>query len=158
MELVDGSFERALARRLRDELDGLNVASPTGARPYARRGSMRYVWAVGRTLAVALAVALLLGSVAAFASGDPGKFVKSAGQSLGIPPFDDKPPIGSRESPSPHSESPEPTEPSSGSQREPAESPTPEPTERASPETESPEPRHSSEPLENSPGPSPGDD
>lgn len=159
MELVDGSFERALGRHLRAELDALNVASPATARPYARRGSMRYAWAVGRTLAVGLAVALLLGSVAAFASGDPGKFVSSAERSLGIPPFDDKPPIGSLKSPSPR-----PSESEGGSQSEPAESPTPEPTQRASPERESPEaspspePGHSPEPPERSPGPSPGDD
>jgi hypothetical protein len=165
MELVDGSFERALGRHLRAELDALNVASPATARPYARRGSMRYAWAVGRTLAVGLAVALLLGSVAAFASGDPGKFVSSAERSLGIPPFDDKPPIGSLKSPSSRpSESEGRARPSSGSQSEPAESPTPEPTQRASPERESPEaspspePGHSPEPPEHSPGPLPGDD
>jgi hypothetical protein len=162
MELMDSSFERALARSLRAELDALNVASPGAARAYARRGSMRYAWALGRTLAVAVAVALLLGSVAAFASGDPGKFVNSAERSLGIPLGDEKPPIGSLKSPSPHpSESPEPAEgriQPSGSQREPAESPTPEPTERASPEIESPVPSHSAEPPEHSPGPSPGDD
>jgi hypothetical protein len=138
MELMDGSFESALTTRLRTELDALNVAVPAAAPAYSRRGAMRYVWAVGRPLAIALAVALLLGSVAAFASGspNPSNWVKDAERSLGIPLSDDKSPNDSEESPSSQAtESPEPAddrvEPT-GAEREPAE--TPQPSEHHSPE------------------------
>jgi hypothetical protein len=141
MELVESSFERALIGRLRAELDALNVAGPAAFRPYLRRRRARYVWAVGRTLAVGLAVALLLGSVAAFASGstNPATWVKDAGQSFGILPSDDQAPIGGPdESPSPHpSESSEPKQDTvrpTGTGHEPVETQSPEPTERQSPE------------------------
>lgn len=153
MELVENSFERALRRHLRAELDALNVAGPAAFRPYSGRRRARHVWAVGRTLAVGLAVALLLGSVAAFASGstNPATWVKDAGQSFGIVPSDDQAPIGGPdESPSPHpSESPEPRQDTvrpTGRGHEPVETQSREPVER-----QSPEPSDSSEPQ------SPGD-
>jgi hypothetical protein len=162
MEIMDGSFERALISRLRTELDALNVAVPAVMPGYSPRRSVRYVWTVGRPLALALAVALLLGSVAAFASGspNPGTWVKEAEKSLGIPPADETPPIGSEASPSPESsESPkaedggQPT----GAEREPAETRTVEPVERQSPEPASPNDGRSPEPAEHGPTPSAGD-
>jgi hypothetical protein len=100
MELMNDSFEAALARGLRTELDALNVAVPTAALQLPRKSSMRFVWAVGRPLAVALAAALLLGSVAAFASGDPSRWVREAARQLGLPPFNEDTPIGAKASPS----------------------------------------------------------
>jgi hypothetical protein len=155
MGVMDSSFERALTRRLRSELNAVNVAVPAATRPYSRRGDMRYLWAVGRPLAVGLAAALLLGSVAAYASGSPNPavWVKTAERSLGIQPPDDKTPIGPKASPSPHpTESPDRTERSaqpSGPEREPVETSTPE---RASPEG-----GHSLDAAEHSPAASSGD-
>jgi hypothetical protein len=137
MELMDGSFEGVLTRRLRAELDALNVAVPAVSPADSRRGAMRYVWAVGRPLVIALAVALLLGSVAAFASGspNPASWVRDAERSLGIPFADDKSPNGSEKSPSSAAQSPTPVDDRGepvGSEREPAE--TPQPSEHHSPE------------------------
>jgi hypothetical protein len=153
MELMDSSFERALRRRLSAELDALHVEVPVAAPGYSRRRSMRYVWAVGRPIAVALAVALLLGSVAAFASGspNPANWVNGAERSLGITPSDDQIPNRAEDSPSPQrsedSPSPHPsTTPSPHRAQstvvapEPGETQSPEPVERQSPEPVSSEP------------------
>lgn len=148
---MDGSFEAALARGLRSELDSLNVEVPA-AGPLPRRTSRaRYVWTVARPLAVAVAAVLLLGSVAAVASGDPGRWVRDVGHQIGLPPSEDESPIGAQASPSPrHSESPEPKETA-----EPSESP--EPAEHHSPEPPSPEDHQAPEPGDHASGEPSGD-
>ena len=143
---MDRSFEAALTKRLRAELDALDVAAPAAKPQFRRSAPMRYVWTVGRPLALTLAVALLLGSVAALASGspDPSQWVIDAKRSLGLPPTDDETPFGLQASPSPHpSESPEPRE--SPESSEPAE-----PAEHRSPEPSSTDDHHSPEPAEHS--------
>jgi hypothetical protein len=133
---MDSSFEQALTRRLRAELDALSVAAPA-VPGYSGRRSLTFVWGVARPLALALAAALVLGSVAAFASGSPNPkdWVTQAEHSLGIQAPDDE--IAPRVAPSPHpSESPDAGEDHSapGSQVEPSDKPTAEPVERQTPE------------------------
>ena len=136
MEQVNSSFEQALTRRLRAELDALNVAVPA-VPGYSGPRSLAYVWAVGRPLALAVAAALLLGSVAAFASGSPNPkvWVTEAEHSLGIPAPDDE--IAPGALPLVHpSESPEAEDGHSapvGSGVEPSHKPGSEPVERESP-------------------------
>lgn len=136
MEQVNRSFEQALTRRLRAELDALNVAVPA-VPGYSGPRSFAYVWAVGRPLALAVAAALLLGSVAAFASGSPNPkvWVTEAEHSLGIPAPDDE--IAPGALPAVHpSESPEAEDGHSapvGSGGEPSHKPGSEPVERESP-------------------------
>jgi hypothetical protein len=158
METMDSSFEGALIGRLRTELDALNVVVPAVMPGYSPRRSVRYVWTVGRPLALALAVALLLGSVAAFASGspNPGTWVKEAEKTLGIPPSDEKTPIGPEASPSPESSEGEGGG-QPGGEREPAETPTAEPAEHQSPEPVSSHDGRSPEPAERGSTPSVGD-
>jgi hypothetical protein len=134
---MDSSFEQELTRRLRGELDALKVAVPA-VPGYAGRGSLRYVWGVARPLALALAAALVLGSVAAFASGspDPKVWVTEAEHTLGIQAPDDENAPGAAPSPRP-SESPDPGKDHAvpaGSQVEPSDKPTAEPVERQTPE------------------------
>lgn len=93
---------------------------------------------VGRPLAVAVAAAMLLGSVAVFASGsaNPKVWVTEAEHSLGISTPDDENSPGAAPSPHP-SESPEPREDHAvapGSQSEPSDRPTAEPVEHETPE------------------------
>lgn len=134
---MDSSFEQALTRRLRAELDALIVAAPA-VPGYSGRRSLTFVWGVARPLALALAAALVLGSVAAFASGSPNPkvWVTEAEHSLGIQAPDDE--IAPGAAPSPHpSESPDAGEDQSvpaGSQVEPSDKPTAEPVERQTPE------------------------
>ena len=134
---MDSSFEQALTRRLHAELDALSVAAPAMPR-YSGRRSLTFVWGVARPLALALAAAVVLGSVAAFASGSPNPkdWVTEAEHSLGIQAPDDE--IAPGASPSPHpSESPDAREDHSvpaGSQVEPSDKPTAEPVERQTPE------------------------
>ena len=134
---MDSSFEQALTGRLRAELDALNVAVPA-VPEYAGGRSFRHVWAVARPLALAVAAALVLGSVAAFASGSPNPkvWVTEAEHSLGIQAPDDETAPGA--APSPHSsESPDSGEDHAappGSRTEPTEKPTTEPVERETPE------------------------
>jgi hypothetical protein len=138
MGLMDSSFEQALTRHLRTELDALYVAVPAVPGYSGRRRSLRYGWAVARPLAVAVAAALLLSSVAAFASGSPNPkvWVTEAEHSLGVQAPDDE--IAPGAAPSPHpSESPDPGEDRAvapGSRVEPSEKPTAEPVERQAPE------------------------
>lgn len=133
---MDASFEQALTRRLRAELDELLVTVP-GVPAYSSHRPLRYMWMVGRPLALALAAALLLGSVAAFASGSPNPkdWVTEAERSLGIQVPDEEHAPGS---PSPRaSESPEPGEDHAappGSRTEPSDKHSAEPVERAAPE------------------------
>lgn len=134
---MDSSFEQALTRRLRAELDALIVAAPA-VPGYSGRRSLTFVWGVARPLALALAAALVLGSVAAFASGSPNPkvWVTEAEHSLGIQAPDDE--IAPGAAPSPHpSESPDAGEDHSvpaGSQVESSDKPTAEPVERQTPE------------------------
>jgi hypothetical protein len=169
MDFVDGSFEASLTRRLRAELDALDVATAAVSPQSRRIRPVRIVWTIGRPLALALALALLLGSVAALASGstDPSQWVREAKSSLGLPPSDDEGnPSGVQASPSPHAEdSPETTEtpePAEGGtqpgtpEREAPESP--EPTEHRTPEPSSPGDSRSPEPGEGGASQSAGDD
>ena len=134
---MDSSFEQSLTRRLRAELDVLNVAVPAVPDDSGDR-SLKYLWAVARPLALAVAAAMLLGSVAAFASGSPNPkvWVTEAEHALGIQAPDDE--IAPGAAPSPHpSESPEPGEDHAvppGSRGEPSDKPTTEPVEHRSPE------------------------
>jgi hypothetical protein len=137
MGLMDSSFEQALTGRLRSELDALHVTVPA-VPGYAGRRSMRYVWGVARPLALAMAAALVLGSVAAFASGSPNPkvWVTEAEHSLGIQTPEDENAPGAAPSPRP-SESSDPGEDRAvppGSQSEPSDKPTAEPVERQTPE------------------------
>lgn len=156
---MDSSFESALIGRLRTELDALNVVVPAVMPGYSPRRSVRYVWTVGRPLALALAVALLLGSVAAFASGspNPGTWVKEAEKTLGIPPSDEKTPIGPEASPSPEPSDGEGGGQPTGAEREPVETPTAEPADHQSPEPASSRDGRSPEAAERGPTPSAGD-
>ena len=137
MGSMDSSFDQALTRRLRDELDALSVTAPA-VPGYSGRRSLTFVWGVARPLALALAAALVLGSVAAFASGSPNPkvWVTEAEHSLGIQAPDDE--VAPGAAPSPHpSESPDAGEDHSvpaGSQVEPSDKPTAEPVERQTPE------------------------
>jgi hypothetical protein len=134
---MDSSFEQALTRRLRSELDALHVTVPA-VPGYSGQRSLRFAWAVARPLAMALAAALLLGSVAAFASGSPNPkvWVTEAEHSLGIQTPDDENAPGAAPSPRP-SESADPGEDRAappGSRSEPSDKPTAEPVERQTPE------------------------
>ncbi len=139
--------------RLRTELDGLHVSVPAASPRQARPSSVRFLLGVGRPLAVALGVALLLGSVAWGASGspNPANWVKAAERTLGIPVSGDKVPL-----PRP-TESPEPTEKTNGTEREATDGRSPEPAEQRSPEPASPEGTNSSDPAEHSPTTAAGD-
>jgi hypothetical protein len=137
MGSMDSSFEQALTRRLHAELGALKVAVPA-VPGYSGRRSLSHVWGVARPLALALAAALVLGSVAAFASGSPNPkvWVTEAEHSLGIQAPDDENAPGAAPSPRP-SESPDPGEDHAvpaGSQVEPSDKPTAEPVERQTPE------------------------
>lgn len=135
MGSMDSSFEQSLTRRLRAELDGLNVAVPAVPDDSGDR-SLKYLWAVARPLArplaLAVAAAMLLGSVAAFASGSPNPkvWVTEAEHSLGIQAPDTE--IAPGAAPSPHpSESPEPGEDHAVPTTEPVEHRSPEPADGA---------------------------
>jgi len=134
---MDSSFEQALTRRLRSELDALHVTVPA-VPGYSGRASLRYAWVVARPLALALAAALVLGSVAAFASGSPNPkvWVTEAEHSLGIQAPDDENAPGAAPSPRP-SESPDARDDHAvapGSRGDPSDKPTAEPIERQTPE------------------------
>jgi hypothetical protein len=143
MGSMASSFEEALSRRIRAELDALNVTVPA-VPVYSGHRSFRHVWAVARPLALAMAAALVLASVAVFASGSPNPkvWVTEAEHSLGIQTPDDEFPPGATQSPRPSKssepgESPEPGDGGSvpaASRPEPTEKPTTEPVERQTPE------------------------
>jgi hypothetical protein len=128
VEGSEGAFEQALARRLRAELDALYVAAPA-ARPQPVR-TMRL--AFGSAAAIAVGAALLLGTVAVFASGspDPRVWLRQAQHSLGVPLVGEHSPM-TVQSPE---DSPQPAAAAPASAGE-HESPAP-----AGPEHESPEP------------------
>jgi hypothetical protein len=146
------SFEAAFAKRLRDELDSMHVWLPV-ASPRARR--MRPA-AFASLAAVVVGCALVLGTVAAFASGSPNPkvWITEAERTIGIPPTGGEP---SRDGASPASPaSPEPSEsaPPVGGDGE-ASGATEPASEKA--HVESPPPVQPSEPAEHSPTGSPGD-
>jgi hypothetical protein len=142
MGSMGSSFEQALIRRMRAELDDLNVTVPA-VPDYSGHRSIKFVWVVARPLCLALAAALLLGSVAVFASGSPNPkvWVTEAARSLGIQAPGDE--VGPGAAPSPRSsKSPEPADSPEtsdggsvppGSRVEPSEKPTTEPVERETP-------------------------
>jgi hypothetical protein len=133
VETSEGGFEQVLARRLRDELDALHVEARE-ARPRPVRG-MRL--AFGSAAAIAVGAALLLGTVAVFASGspDPRVWLRQAQHSLGVPMVGEHSPMTVQSSPE---TSPEPSDSHSVSGGE-HESPTPAGTEHESPEPSRPE-------------------
>jgi len=145
------SFEAAFASRLRDELDSMQVLVPA-ARPAARRARSA---AFASAIALAVGCALVLGTVAAFASGSPNPkvWIRQAEQTIGIPPTDG--------APSPDGAGPEPTETPEASPASPAggehESTSPSAPEQESPHPESPTAAQSPEPAEHSPSGSPED-
>lgn len=83
VEGLDSAFESALGARLRAELDAVAVAVPA-SRPQPVR-AVRL--AFGAAAAIAVGAALLLGTVAALASGspDPRVWLKQAHHSVGAP-------------------------------------------------------------------------
>lgn len=133
VETSEGAFEQVLAGRLRDELDALYVAAPA-ARPTAVRG-MRL--AFGSAAAIAVGAALLLGTVAVFASGspDPRVWLKQAQHSLGVPMVGEHSPMTVQSSPDTSSE-PSEAGPASSDEHE---SPLPAGAEHESPEPSRPE-------------------
>ena len=142
MGSMASSFEQRLIRRMHAELDALSVTVPV-VPDYSGHRSFKFVWVVARPLALALAAALLLGSVAVFASGSPNPkvWVTQAARSLGIQAPDDEVAPDATPSPRP-SKSPEPAESPSadgasvpaGSRVEPGDKPTTEPVERETPQ------------------------
>lgn len=81
MEITDESFEDGLARRLRSELDRLEVSLP--GTPTLPSRVRRYF--LRSTLAAAIAAGLCLGSAAVSGSPNPVVWVQAAGHSLGLP-------------------------------------------------------------------------
>ncbi|MGA7911551.1 MAG: hypothetical protein WCC30_08410 [Candidatus Dormiibacterota bacterium] len=146
------SFEAAFASRLRDELDSMQVWVPV-TRPAASR--LRPA-AFASFVALAVGCALVLGTVAAFASGSPNPkvWIRQAEQTIGIPPTGSQP---SQVGAGPASTAtPEPTEASPPSGGE-SEAPGPTAPERESPHPESSPPAQPANPAEHSPTGSPGD-
>ena len=146
-----GSFEEVFSRRLRQELDALDVHTPLPPRSIGRPSPARF-W-IARPLAVALITAIALAGLATAvtASPNPARWVQPGAwqRAFGAGP--------AASSPTPRTESSESPEPSRSA--EPSESPEPketetptgprsEPTERPdSPEaSQSPEPRESEAP------------
>lgn len=149
METSEGAFEQALAKRLRQELDAVYVAAPA-ARPQPLR-AVRI--ALGSVAAMAVGAALLLGTVAVFASGspDPRVWLREAQHSLGVPLVGEHSPMTVQSSPEPSPE-PESSAPVAGAEHE---SPSPTEVERESPRParpEAPQPAGSGESTRASPG------
>lgn len=146
------SFEAAFATRLRYELDSMHIWVPA-AIPMSRRARPA---ALASATALAVGCALVLGAVAAFASGSPNPkvWIREAEQTIGIPPTGSEP---SQEGAAPASTAtPEPTEASSPAGGE-KESTSPTAPEQESPNPESPAAVQPPEPVEHSPTGSPGD-
>jgi hypothetical protein len=150
VEMSEAVFEQALARRLREELDALDAAAPA-SRPTPVR-AMRL--ALGSVAAMAVGAALLLGTVAVFASGspDPRVWMREAQHSLGVPLVGEHSPMAVQSSPEPSSE-PESSAPAASAEHE---SSSPAAMERESPEPSRPEASQYPEPGERSHS-SPGD-
>ena len=150
MQALD-RFEELFSRRLRQELDALDVRTPMRPRTTGGRW-VRTFW-IARPLAVAVIATIALAGLATAvtASPDPAQWIQPAAwqRGLGVVP--------ASPTPTPHSKPSESPAPSSS--REPAESPEPgateapatpagEPSEHpdSSPTSQSPEPRESEGP------------
>ena len=134
-----GSFEAAFAARLRADLDALSVRPPSSW-PVMRRPP-RIAFAT--VAAVAVAAALLVGAVGAFAYGSP--IVQDFVRSLHLqPPAQLQPAVGPQHTASPARTTPAKTPPTERETPEPTSShhESPEPT--GSGGRESPEPREGS--------------
>jgi len=125
-------FENELGRRLRAELDALDVRTPpmTVARP--RTGYLR----AARPLAIALIAALALAALATSVtrSPDPGRWIQPGVwmRAIGVAPPSPQPSPSARE----ESPSPEPSPSAEPSERPEPPSPEPEPSERPGPSAE----------------------
>ncbi len=150
VEISEGAFDQALAKRLRQELDALDVAAPA-PRPQPLR-AMRL--ALGSMAAMAVGAALLLGTVAVFASGspDPRVWLRAAQHSLGVPLVGEHSPLAVQSSPESAPE-PESFAPAATAERE---SPNPAEVERESPQPARPEAPQPADPIESTSA-SPGD-
>jgi hypothetical protein len=148
-----GSFEAAFASRLRAELDAMRVWLPA-ATPAPRRARSA---ALASAAAFAVGCALLLGTVAAFASGSPNPkvWISEAEKSIGIPPGGSEPSSGAEPiwTPTPEPSDSPPAQPVRGE----PESAAPSAPERESPHPESPAAAQPPDPAEHSPTSSPGD-
>jgi outer membrane biosynthesis protein TonB len=137
-------FEGAFSRRLRQELDALDIRTPP-RRQAGARARPRYFW-IARPLAVAVIVTIALAGLATAvtASPDPSRWIQPAAwqRAFGIAP--------TSPSPTPRTEPSESPEPSSSA--EPGESPEPQapssPRAEPSEHPESPESSQSPEPRE----------
>lgn len=146
MQIV-GHFEEVFGRRLREELDALDVRTPMRPRTGGTRW-MRTLW-IARPLAGALIATIALAGLATAvtASPDPARWIQPGAwqRGLGVAPWSPSPTPHSEPSESPEpSSSAEPSESSEPRATEVPASPRSEPTERP----ESPEPSQSAEPRE----------
>ena len=116
-----GPFEEVFSRRLRQELDALDVRTPIRRRPIGG-GWLRTFW-IARPLAIAAIATIALAGLATAvtASPDPAQWVQPGAwqRALGVAPASPRP--------TPHAEPSESPEPSSS--HEPSESPAPQATE-----------------------------
>jgi hypothetical protein len=150
MQALD-SFDQAFGRRLRAELDGLDIrlrASPSELRRRSRHAALRIV----RPLALAMAATIAFAGLATAATGspDPGRWLKPSDWTSHFNPPAAGPSDEPATKPSP-SEVAEPGEKATESpttEREPSESPP------SGTSGESPEPSQSERPTS---GPSPGE-
>jgi len=143
-----GGFEETFTRRLRAELDAVDVRVPVRTTPGRRLAAGRF-W-IARPLAVALIAAIALGVLAASVtrSPDPGRWIQPGVwmRALGVAP-----------PPSPEATQTAAPSPSPSDKLEPTQSPEPESTARpGSPESE-PSERPSSPGARESPDTEPGD-
>ena len=132
-------FEEEFGRRLRRELDGVEVPAP---RPLpARPAGPRFTW-IARPLAIGLAATLALAALAASVthSPDPGRWVQPGVWMRAIGGAPDSPATTPATEPSPSAEPSQSAEPS---ERPQTQSPEPEPSDRPGP---SAEPRESPDP------------
>ena len=147
-----GPFEEVFSRRLRQELDALDVRTPMRRRPIGR-GWLRTFW-IARPLAVAAIATIALAGLATAvtASPDPAQWVQPGAweRALGVAP--------ASPSPTPHSQPSETPEPSSS--QEPSDSPKPGVTENpdspAAEPSEHPETPQSSQSPESAESEAPG--
>jgi hypothetical protein len=144
---VVGDFDEVFGRRLRRELDALEIRTPARLRP-TPAPRLRYFW-IARPLAVAVIATIALAGLATAvtASPDPARWIQPDAwqRAFGVAP--------ASPSPTPHAEPSESPEPSSSA--EPSESP--EATESAEPSSPKAEPSDHPESPESSRSPEPGE-
>lgn len=145
VESSEAAFEQSLARRMREELDALKVAGPA-ARPQSVR-AMRI--ALSSAAALAVGVALLLGTIAVFASGspDPRVWIKDAQRSLGAPLAGEHSPMNNETAAEPGSQPESVAQASAGEH----DSPSPAAADHETREPARPESPQSPEPVDRSP-------